>query len=101
MLTPPEILLDFVTSDDNSLIEAKLLAFMSTEEAYVHLGIDEDDETKRFFPKSYLIERINENSDGTKFIKGKSPFKVIKAQKISRCSNEINPISESNTEPAS
>jgi hypothetical protein len=97
----PEILLDFVTSEDDSLIEAKLLAYMSTEEAYVHLGIDEDDESKRFFPKTYLIERINETSDGTKFIKGKSPFKVVQAQKISRTSNDTNPISEPSVEPAS
>ncbi|MBS5909585.1 MAG: PBECR4 domain-containing protein [Paenibacillus macerans] len=84
----PEILLDFVTGEDNSLIEAKLLAYMATEEAYVHVGIDEDESTKRFFPRTYLIERINETSDGTKFIKGRTPFRVLRAQKMERSSTE-------------
>ncbi|KOP65918.1 hypothetical protein AMS62_12240 [Bacillus sp. FJAT-18019] len=97
----PEILLDFVTSNGKSLIEAKLLAYMTTEEAYVHLGIDEDDDSNWFFPKTYLIERINETSDGTKFIKGKSPFKVIKAQKVSRISNDINSMSGPDAESIS
>jgi hypothetical protein len=83
----PEILLDFVLDEtDNSLIEAKLLVYSSTEEAYVHIGIDEDSDSKRYFPRTFLIERINKDNDGTKFIKGKTPFKVIKAEKIERTS---------------
>lgn len=80
----PEILLDFVSAPDGSNIEAKLLAYNSTEEVYVHLGIDEDITTGKHFPRSFLTERINETNDGTKFIKGLTPFKVTAAYKIEK-----------------
>lgn len=80
----PSILLDFVSAPDGSKIEAKLLAYDSTEEVYVHLGIDEDETTGRHFPRTFFTERINETNDGTKFIKGLTPFKVTSANKIEK-----------------
>lgn len=80
----PEILLDFVSAPDGSNIEAKLLAYNSTEEVYVHLGIDEDVITGRHFPRSFFTERINETSDGTKFIKGLTPFKVTSVSRTEK-----------------
>ncbi|WP_019637870.1 PBECR4 domain-containing protein [Paenibacillus fonticola] len=95
VVSSPEILLDFITEKNDTFIKAKLLAYLSTEEAYVHLGIDEDEKTTRFFPKTYFIERINETNDGSKFIKGRSPFKVVKAKKINKS------LSNSSVDPAS
>lgn len=80
----PKILLNFVAKDVPSLIQAKLLAYASTEQAYVHLGIDQDHINMRFFPRTYLIERITQTSDGTKFIKGQSPLKVVKTDKVNK-----------------
>lgn len=86
IVNSPKILLDFVSSHDNSFIEAKLLAYIVTEDAYVHLGIDEHESTGRFYPRTYFIERINETNDGTKFIKGRAAFHVVRAKKIERTS---------------
>ncbi|SED17814.1 PBECR4 domain-containing protein [Paenibacillus sp. GP183] len=81
----PEILLDFTGGTPSSTrIEAKLLAYSATDEVYVHVGIDEDPNTKRHFARSFFTERINDTSDGTKFISGLTPFKVVKAEKIDR-----------------
>ncbi|MGG0825163.1 PBECR4 domain-containing protein [Paenibacillus turicensis] len=84
IIDSPQILLDFVARDVHSLIQAKLLAYVSTEQAYVHLGIDQDHINMRFFPRTYLIERITQTSDGTKFIKDQSPLKVVKTDKVNK-----------------
>jgi hypothetical protein len=82
IIESPTILLDFITAPDGSNIEAQFIAYSSTEEVYIHLAIDEDEKTGRHFPRSFFAERINESNDGTKFIKGQTPLKVVSTKKV-------------------
>ncbi len=80
----PNILLDFVAAPQGSKIECQLLAYNANAEVYVHLGIDEDKLDGRYFPKTFFTERVTAASDGTKFIYGQKPLKVVSTQIIDR-----------------
>lgn len=59
-------------------IEAKLLAYSEEEEAIVHLALDYSEGTNKYYPRSLFVERINANSDGTKFIANGDKIEIVK-----------------------
>ncbi|MDQ6422605.1 PBECR4 domain-containing protein [Paenibacillus sp. LHD-117] len=84
IVNSPKIMLDFVAAPQGSRIQCKLLAYNSTADVYVHLGIDENKATGRHFPRTFFTERVNQNSDGTKFLKGQKPLNVVNTVVIDR-----------------
>lgn len=79
----PEILRGselFVEYDkiETSKIEAKLIAYSVEKDAVVHLGLDYSETAQKYFPRSFFVERINENSDGKKFIANGEKINVEK-----------------------
>ncbi|MFD0591030.1 PBECR4 domain-containing protein [Paenibacillus sp. GCM10027627] len=84
IVNSPKIMLDFVAAPQGSKIQCKLLAYNSTADVYVHLGIDEDKVAGRHFPRTFFTERVNQSSDGTKFLKGQKPLNVVNTEVIDR-----------------
>jgi len=63
---------------ETSRIEAKLIAYSVEKDAVVHLGLDYSETEKKYFPRSFFVERINDNSDGKKFIANGEKINVEK-----------------------
>ncbi|MFC8983836.1 PBECR4 domain-containing protein, partial [Streptomyces sp. NPDC057131] len=79
MIESPEIFIDYVHDPSVSYVECKIMIFDILHGVQVHLGI-EIQENGKYYPRTFLIERITDANDGTRFI-ANQPNKV-KVEKI-------------------
>lgn len=68
-ITSTQIVCDFMLYDTDAYVIA-------------HLGVTKDREL--YYPRSFLIERINHNNNGEKFITGLTKIKVVTSAKLPR-----------------
>lgn len=61
---------------ENNTIECKILFYDEFEKAYVHLGIDKDNDGI-YYPRTFFIERVTDKSDGKKYINNQDEIKVV------------------------
>lgn len=66
LIESPEIVIDYVHDPSVSFVECKIMIFDILHEVQVHLGI-EIQEDGRYYPRTFLIERITDTKDGTRF----------------------------------
>lgn len=57
---------------DESNIECSIIFYNNNNVAYIHLGIDYDEEIDKYYARTFFVEKITSTNDGMKFIKGQS-----------------------------
>ncbi|MBK5201902.1 MAG: hypothetical protein JJE21_10315 [Spirochaetaceae bacterium] len=65
---PKGILYDASKVMGLTLVDCELLFYDEYQNAYIHIGIKEDKDLGYYIPKTFLIEKITEHSDGRKYI---------------------------------
>lgn len=73
---------------DNSIvipatnIKSKFIFYDKYNSAYIHLGIEKSDKGDYYIPRTFLIEKITDKSDGEKYIKNQGKITVSKENRI-------------------
>lgn len=78
---PKGIKFDPSKVEGGTLVPCEILFYDEYENAYVHIGIDKEDDTDFYFPRTFLVEKINKEKDGKRFIKDQTEITVKKELK--------------------
>ena len=63
-------------------IECEILFFYEYDKLILHLGIEPNADNTYYIPRTFLIERINQNNDGLKYINNQQIISVEVKNKI-------------------
>lgn len=66
IIESPEILIEYNYNPSVSFVQCKILIFDILHEVQVHLGLEIQADGK-YYPRTFLIERITDTNDGTRF----------------------------------
>lgn len=68
----------------NTKVDCEILFYDNLQNAYVHLGIKYDKKLNYYIPKTFLIEKINSNTNktGMKYIENQKKITVTKIRKM-------------------
>lgn len=62
-------------------VECEIMFYDSIHNAYIHIGIENDEELGYYIPRTFLIEKISETNDGTIFIDNQTEIIVESLKK--------------------
>lgn len=76
--SPQAVLFDPTKVLSHTKIDCEILFYDEYEKANIHIGIKKDEELGYYIPKTFLIKKINDKSDGLRFIKDQQKITVSK-----------------------
>ncbi|MEL6117850.1 PBECR4 domain-containing protein [Photobacterium sp. SP02] len=74
---------------ENSDIQCEILIFDFHHNTIVHVGIEKENQTDYYFPRTFLVERITDTKNGKKFIQGQDKIYVNTITKTNRSSGKV------------
>ncbi|TKI28755.1 hypothetical protein FC683_19440 [Bacillus cereus] len=88
----PELLIKY-KKIPGSDIDCEFILYDFLHNVYVHIGIEKDSNSGKYFPRTFLIEKITETNDGLRFIRNQDELQIVKASiQPSNLGTPISPI---------
>lgn len=77
---PMGLLFDPEKVSGDTKVDCELLFFNQFDKAFVHIGIKKDDNLGYYIPKTFLIEKITDQSEGKKYIDNQQKITVSRKE---------------------
>lgn len=77
---PMGLLFDPEKVSGDTRVDCELLFFNQFDKAFVHIGIKKDEDLGYYIPKTFLIEKITDQSDGKKYIDNQQTINVSRKE---------------------
>jgi hypothetical protein len=79
--SPKGVLYDASVVDGSTQIDCEILFYDNLQSAYVHIGIEYNEQAGYYRPRTFFVERITPNKNGMKYIENQKDITVTKLDK--------------------